>query len=45
MLMVVFGAGASYDSVPAYPPRVSPGTPSIGEVPGWSDRLPLANQL
>lgn len=37
MLMVVFGAGASFDSVPAYPP------------PEWfanyEDRMPLANEL
>lgn len=34
--MVVFGAGASYDSVPAYRPAKH-----VGDV----DRLPLANQL
>jgi hypothetical protein len=37
MLMVVFGAGASYDSSPDYPPQE------------WfiheSERMPLANQL
>ena len=34
--MVVFGAGASYDSIPAYPPN---------EFAQIDDRLPLANQL
>lgn len=36
--MVVFGAGASYDSVPHYPPRVF----AEDDLP---ERLPLANQL
>jgi hypothetical protein len=36
MLMVVFGAGASYDSIPAYPPA------TYTQI---DDRLPLANQL
>ena len=34
MLLVVFGAGASYDSAPAYPPGLADG-----------DRPPLSNQL
>ncbi|HEU0049663.1 MAG TPA: hypothetical protein VFQ43_18895, partial [Nitrososphaera sp.] len=34
MLLVVFGAGASYDSAPSYPPGLADGT-----------RPPLANQL
>src|SRR5262249_8443470 len=34
MLMVIFGAGASYDSVPAYPPQQP-----------HEDRPPLANSL
>lgn len=36
MLLVIFGAGASYDSSSSHP---------ASEVPGWSHRLPLANQL
>jgi hypothetical protein len=36
VLLVIFGAGASYDSVPHQPASTSPGVP---------DRLPLANQL
>lgn len=36
MLLVIFGAGASYDSAPSYPP--SPGD-------GLVDRPPLANEL
>ena len=38
MLMVIFGAGASYDSWSSYPPDTSP----LGE---GALRLPLANQL
>lgn len=38
MLMVVFGAGASYDSVPSRPPRPL-------EIEGLYDRPPLADQL
>ncbi len=38
MLMVIFGAGASYDSIPSYPPGTLP--PS-----GELDRLPLADHL
>ena len=34
MLMVIFGAGASYDSIPTYPPNIS-----------HIHRMPLANQL
>lgn len=36
MLLVICGAGASYDSVPAYP---------AASVPGIDDRPPLADQL
>ncbi len=36
MLMVILGAGASYDSIPAYPP---------GEFPNIDERPPLADQL
>jgi hypothetical protein len=36
MLMVVVGAGASYDSVPTFPAKGKPAMP---------DRLPLANEL
>src|ERR1700721_2550176 len=36
MLMVIFGAGASYDSVPAHPPNIRP---------YLENRPPLANQL
>ena len=40
MLMVLFGAGASYDSAPSYPPRSS-------RLPGRDEerRPPLANEL
>lgn len=38
MLMVVLGAGASYDSVPSYPSRV-------GGYASMSERLPLAKDL
>jgi len=38
MLMVVFGAGASYDSIPSRPPGVYP-THTL------PSRLPLANEL
>jgi SIR2-like domain len=38
MLMVIFGAGASYDSWSSYPPNVSP-------LDDGNLRLPLANQL
>ena len=38
MLMVVFGAGASYDSVPSRPPIPFPGAQLL-------DRPPLANEL
>lgn len=41
MLLVVFGAGASFDSVPHLP---APGPPSEG-LANWEDRPPLANQL
>ena len=45
MLMVVFGAGASYDSNPAYSASdFPPITPSV-DAPSLSDRMPLANQL
>jgi hypothetical protein len=36
MLLVIFGAGASYDSVPSRPPS---------KFPNIEERLPLANQL
>jgi hypothetical protein len=42
MLMVIFGAGASYDSVPAYPPGV--GIPT-GDALNSHHRPPLANEL
>ena len=49
MLMVIFGAGASYDSVPAYPPpqsgRLPIATPHAGDVANNYHRPPLANQL
>jgi len=45
MLMVVFGAGASYDSVPAHPASRAIASMPSDEFSGWSDRLPLANQL
>ena len=38
MLLVIFGAGASYDSVPHIPPRLPP-------IPPHQDRPPLANEL
>jgi hypothetical protein len=41
VLLVVFGAGASYDSVPHLP---APGPPSEG-LPNWQVRPPLSNQL
>jgi hypothetical protein len=46
MLMVIFGAGASYDSCPTYPPgrevpRLSPAEAGLAE----HYRLPLANSL
>lgn len=44
MLMVIFGAGASYDSVSTYPP----GThiqPHGGDVPNRFNRPPLADEL
>ena len=37
-LAIIFGAGASYDFVPTYPP------PSSAD-PFYEDRIPLANQL
>src|SRR2546430_1970153 len=40
MLMVVFGAGASYDSAPSHP-AVTPGERD----PLWEHRLPLADHL
>jgi len=40
MLMVVFGAGASYDSAPSHPP-LTPGQTD----PLWEQRLPLADHL
>jgi hypothetical protein len=42
MLLVIFGAGASYDSVPTYPP----GTQILtGDVLNHDHRPPLANEL
>jgi hypothetical protein len=42
MLMVIFGAGASYDSVPTYPPGAPvPG----GDAPNNYFRPPLANEM
>ena len=43
MLMVVFGAGASYDSVPAIPPAREP--PQHATPRYHSNRPPLANEL
>lgn len=43
MLMVVFGAGASFDSVPSIPPSEADISPR--EKRTYSSRLPLANQL
>lgn len=40
MLMVVFGAGASYDSAPSHPPLL-PGQRD----PLWEQRMPLADHL
>lgn len=45
MILVIFGAGASYDSVPSRPPRDYPRPPSGTEIPGISSRPPLANEL
>jgi len=45
MLLVVFGAGASYDSVPAYPASRVTASTHLDEYSRSSDRLPLANQL
>lgn len=45
MLMVVFGAGASFDSVPAYPASQADGSIYVDELSSYSDRMPLANQL
>jgi len=42
VLLVIFGAGASYDSVLHYPPR---GTPGHRPLDLEEDRPPLANQL
>ena len=42
MLLVIFGAGASYDSVPHLPPT---GSPLERRYPYELDRLPLANEL
>lgn len=46
MLLVIFGAGASYDALPDYPP---PGRGSqhthLDDVSRFPDRLPLADQL
>ena len=44
MLMVIFGAGASYDSVSTYPPNVV-GHPHGGDVANRFHRPPLANEL
>src|SRR5216684_7194564 len=47
MLMVIFGAGASYDSIPAHPPHA--GSFAVrqgrGGPVGTAQRLPLANEL
>jgi len=42
MLLVIFGAGASYDSVPTYPPGVQIPT---GNTLNFFHRPPLANEL
>jgi hypothetical protein len=42
VLLVIFGAGASYDSVPHLPP---PGNPVARQLPHEDDRPPLANEL
>jgi SIR2-like domain len=44
MLMVIFGAGASYDSVSTYPPG-TPVQPHGGDLPNRFHRPPLANEL
>src|SRR5882762_5438328 len=45
MLMVIFGAGASYDSVPTYPPPPVLTHPHGGDAPNKHHRPPLANEL
>ena len=47
MLMVIFGAGASYDSIPAHPPHAGAffKTATNRSVIGSDQRLPLANEL
>jgi hypothetical protein len=45
MLMVIFGAGASYDSVPTYLPPPTPIQPHGGDAPNKHHRPPLANEL
>lgn len=46
MLMVIFGAGASFDSVPSNPPKEdSLRSPSVWTLNKHSNRPPLANQL
>ena len=44
MLMVIFGAGASYDSVPTYSPP-STFIPTRGDTANKHHRPPLANEL
>jgi hypothetical protein len=46
MLMVIFGAGASYDSCPTYPPPNAnvPDASEDARLNGYY-RLPLANEL
>lgn len=45
MLMVIFGAGASYDSCPTYPPRADVLTSDGLARLNRFNRLPLANEL
>jgi len=45
--MVIFGAGASYDSSPTYPPGGTPPPPGMGDLSPYDDyyRPPLAKDL
>lgn len=45
MLMVIFGAGASFDSAPSYPNRYTRGLSGPGTDVVYVSRLPLADEL